>query len=487
MDTTSESSQVQNQQLLPAKLRSEKKTRFFSVVQTWAKDVQILSPKMFVAILAFFHGLNDLQSLATTLYAKQTLGLKPHEITFYYGLATVHFSLKPICGYFLDRVMRVIQNAKLIILFTSIAKLINFSLLASRSLTPFTFYLLIFFNSFAYVIENIIGEYLMVLETKRLNRQNGEKNNQLPVYFGSRAFGSLIGAFFGGRFIANGANTNAYLICSYFPIVLVGILFFYKEPPYVLSERKSFKEELQSMKDLLSRDKVMTMMIFVILINMQPNFDQLTMFYFTEKLNFSTEMLANFQAFGTMCYIIGLVSYSMFFRHVSPQKFFLITNFMLWGINLTFLMVVLQINARFGINNTFFCLFSTGFYYLVAEMNFMPILTVWCALCPDSLEATSITLFTGLINLSNNFSSYIGSFIMKMINFTANDYSLMWLSVIIQNFYLLLVIIGLFFIEFPNSELSKRNLKSTKKNSEQDISLSSSNKNDTKPLEVQVD
>lgn len=39
----------------------------------------------------------------------------------------------------------------------------------------------------------------------------------------------------------------------------------------------------------------------------------------------------------------------------------------------------------------------------------MPILTIWCAICPKNLEATSITLFTGLSNLSFSFSSYFGS------------------------------------------------------------------------------
>lgn len=38
----------------------------------------------------------------------------------------------------------------------------------------------------------------------------------------------------------------------------------------------------------------------------------------------------------------------------------------------------------------------------------MPLITLWCSICPDNLEATSITLFTGLINLSTSLSSYFG-------------------------------------------------------------------------------
>lgn len=41
----------------------------------------------------------------------------------------------------------------------------------------------------------------------------------------------------------------------------------------------------------------------------------------------------------------------------------------------------------------------------------MPILTMWCDICPDNLEGSAITLFTGLINISSNLSTYFGAFI----------------------------------------------------------------------------
>lgn len=41
----------------------------------------------------------------------------------------------------------------------------------------------------------------------------------------------------------------------------------------------------------------------------------------------------------------------------------------------------------------------------------MPLVAIWCSFIPVNLEATSITLFTGLLNLSGNFSNYLGAFI----------------------------------------------------------------------------
>lgn len=51
---------------------------------------------------------------------------------------------------------------------------------------------------------NIICEYLLVLSTKKANKQNGTNNeNHLPIFFGFRAAGSMVGGFLGGRIILN--------------------------------------------------------------------------------------------------------------------------------------------------------------------------------------------------------------------------------------------------------------------------------------------
>lgn len=53
---------------------------------------------------------------------------------------------------------------------------------------------------------------------------------------------------------------------------------------------------------------------------------------------------------------------------------------------------------------------------LISELNFLPLMSIWVQLCPDNLEATSITVFTGLINLSNNVSNYVGSLVLWITN-----------------------------------------------------------------------
>jgi hypothetical protein len=287
--------------------------------------------------------------------------------------------------------------------------------------------------------------------TKDQNAAEGGTNNQLPIYFGFRASGSLLGGFMGGRIIKYYGNQTAFLLTSFIPLIIFVEAIIYKESVRnTRNHDRTFSEEVGIMKELILRDKVLQLVLFICLINLTPNFDALMTFYMTDYLKFSTEDLANFSAFATSCYIIGLILYYYKLKDVNPKNFYISTNFILWIINISFLLVVLGYLEEWGYNVKLFCLLTNGVLSFVGELNFMPILAIWCALCPKNLEGTSITLFTGLLNLSANASLYFGSFLMWLIDIHKNDYDRMWEPVVIQNGYLLIMIIAISFIDFPD-------------------------------------
>ena len=52
----------------------------------------------------------------------------------------------------------------------------------------------------------------------------------------------------------------------------------------------------------------------------------------------------------------------------------------------------------------------------------MPILGIWSQYCPPNLEATSITIFTGMMNFSKDFASYLGALLVKLLKMRENDF-----------------------------------------------------------------
>ena len=78
----------------------------------------------------------------------------------------------------------------------------------------------------------------------------------------------------------------------------------------------------------------------------------------TDILKFNSKDLANFDCIGTICYIMGLILYSYYFKEVHPKPFYVTTNFLLWIINVSFLLVLLDLAEPMGISNKLFCFFN---------------------------------------------------------------------------------------------------------------------------------
>lgn len=105
---------------------------------------------------------------------------------------------------------------------------------------------------------------------------------------------------------------------------------------------------------------------------------------------------------------------------------------------------------KFGISPKTFCFLNQGVQSFIAEINFMPIIAIWCTISPDNLEATSITLFTGMINFSFNLSNYFGSAILWFLQIDEKQFDDLWIPMTIQNIYLLIMTIAIVFVDFPN-------------------------------------
>ena len=84
-------------------------------------------------------------------------------------------------------------------------------------------------------------------------------------------------------------------------------------------------------------------------------------------------------------------------------------------LNSLFLLLVFDCFKIFLNNAKTFCIITQSLNSFVSELNFMPLLAIWCSYAPINLEATSITLFTGILNLSGNLSNYFGSLLTFLI------------------------------------------------------------------------
>lgn len=421
-------------------------------------------------VISLMMGIQDLTTLAVFMYQKEILKIEPSAMQFIQGILIIPWCIKPVFGNIVDRLVFRIRRTKYIIYTTSLVRMLCLAVAANFPLGALPFYLLVFVVSLCTLFENIVSEYILVVSTKKENEQNpGRQANHLPIYFGFRSLGSLVGSFFGGRLIKSYRITTPFAIGFFFPLVTIFVALLYKEEGSGAgSKRRSWSEEWSIMKSLMMRDKVFQMIVFVGLINMTPSFDVAFTFFMTDYLKFTTEDLADFSTASTICYIIGLYVYANFLMEIHPKRFFVVTNFILWLINVSFLLVILDVVSKLGMNNWFFCILNYGSYSFISEINYMPIMTIWCSVCPKNLEATSITLFTGIMNLTSNLSNYTGALIIWLSQIRKEEFGRTWILGVIQNAYMLLIFVMVICVRFPNPNEKAENQKDLNPNPEEE-------------------
>lgn len=150
-----------------------------------------------------------------------------------------------------------------------------------------------------------------------------------------------MGGFLGGRFLESYGIMVNFQLCIIFCFVGLTIGMIYKEERQVeVVQQRGILQELKLLSSLLFRDKVFSMVCFVMLLNATPTFDTLSQFYMTDRLNFSETDLANFSTIGSISYIIGLIVYSKYLVQKNPKTIYFATNFLWLAVNVSFLLVV---------------------------------------------------------------------------------------------------------------------------------------------------
>ena len=201
------------------------------------------------------------------------------------------------------------------------------------------------------------------------------------------------------------------------------------------------------------------MIIIFALLHITPNFHSLYTYYSMDYLLFTKKDLADLSSFSSFTFICGIICYYCFFIKTKPQNLFRVTTLLNWLSTLSFFFVVTGIIQKFNFNVKLFCLFSFGFQSFLKELNTMPIYAIWCDICPKNLEGVSITLITGISNISAIISECLGSLIIYLIGFRNKNYDDIWKTVLVDSLYVFVLLIVLFIIKFPEVQVLNNNEK----------------------------
>lgn len=399
----------------------------------------------YVGVQAFLQGLFGLAQISIFIYQKEVLKLEPSTIQIAGGLVSLPWCIKPAIGFMLDRTVRRWGSTRPVFVGAAAVAGVVFAVLGRYDLPTWVFLLGCFFLTCCVVVLNIISEYLLCVTSKEESRVSGKPRNNFPIFFGFRGLGGIIGSLAGGRLLDAWGVRFVFRLCSALPVLIVLVALLRQEPPPRPQKKRSLRQELKALAELLSRRELLALLSCIFLVHVAPNFDSISAFYLSDIHKFSAADLSDLNSISSLFYVAGLFVYRRWLSHVSARRLFLSSNLLLWLGNVSFMALVLRWVESWGLSPKIFCLLNYGVTSFIAELNSMPVYAIWTSHVPHGLEATSVTLLTGAINLSNACGIASGALVAKIFALASGNMQRFSLALLVQNVYLIFVA-GILFV-----------------------------------------
>lgn len=287
--------------------------------------------------------------------------------------------------------------------------------------------------------------------------------NNVSLFFGMRAAGSLSVALLSGYFISmfgiresNStliSHINLLRVFNYRTHICLSFLqgargnrkyiFIYSVKP------AAFIDNMKEVFTVIFGKRFRRILIIALCFVIIPSFGSAYSYYFTEYLKFTPVTMGYLSFFSTLAYILAIILVNYIFKGVNFKKYFLTTMSMTIIMISTNYILLFRMNVKWGISDEVFCFSSSALIMLMAELTFMPIYALGSRLCPPGLEATTYSVFTAIFNLAHTCSTVEGALLTKLFGVHRRDFSNLWKLTTVQTSCMAIFVIALTFVKFP--------------------------------------
>ncbi|CAM8991812.1 unnamed protein product [Rhodiola kirilowii] len=154
--------------------------------------------------------------------------------------------------------------------------------------------------------------------------------------------------------------------------------------------------------------------------------------YQTQCLHINPSYLGMSKVIGQLLLLSLTVLYDRFLKKISMRKLVGSLQSAYALALLLDLVLVKQVNIRFGIPNEIYVLCVSGLAETVAQFKILPFTVMLASLCPPGCEGSLTSFVASSLILSSILSGFLGVRLSSMIGITSGDYSSLPTGIVIQ-------------------------------------------------------
>ncbi|KJH69724.1 folate/biopterin family MFS transporter [Aliterella atlantica] len=400
-----------------------------------------------IAILTvyFVQGILGLARLAVSFFLKDELGLSPADVSALFGIVALPWIIKPVFGFISDGLPIFGYRRRPYLILSGILGATSWITLATVVHTAWGATCAIALGSLSVAISDVIVDSLVV-ERARAESQ-AEAGSLQSLCWGASSVGGLITAYFSGLLLQHFSTHTVFWITASFPLIVSVVAWYISELPVSkLDDSKSalsnnwltVKDQLKQLRQAITQKSIWLPAAFVFIWQATPTADAAFFFFTTNELGFQPEFLGRVRLVTSIASLVGVWIFQRFLKTVSFRVIFGWSTVLSAVLGMTMLLLVTHTNRALGIDDRWFSLGDSLVLTVMGQIAYMPVLVLAARLCPPGVEATLFAVLMSVSNLASILSYQLGAALMHLLGITQNNFSNLWLLVVIANLSTLL-------------------------------------------------
>jgi len=396
------------------------------------------SPELMAILLVYFvQGILGLARLAVSFFLKDELGLSPAQVSALIGVAALPWMIKPLFGFLSDglpifgyrrRPYLILAGLLGALSWVSMATLVHSAVAAAVAIS---------LSSAAIAISDVIVDSLVVERAR--HESVSDAGSLQSLCWGASAMGGLMTAYFSGFLLEHFSTHTVFAITATFPLIvsMVAGLIVEEQVKHPTSWDVVW-QQVKQLKAAITQKSIWMPTAFLFIWQATPTAESAFFFFTTNELGFSPEFLGRVRLVTSVASLVGIWMFQRFFKAVPFRTIFGWTTVISTVLGMTMLLLVTHANRALGIDDRWFSLGDSLILTVMGQIAYMPVLVLAARLCPPGVEATLFALLMSVTNLAGLLSYEFGAGLMQLLGVTENNFSNLWLLVLITNLSTLL-------------------------------------------------
>eukprot|EP00871_Galdieria_phlegrea_P002925 jgi/Galph1/3633/GphlegSOOS_G2267.1 len=303
-------------------------------------------------------------------------------------------------------------------------------------------------SSVSVAFSDVVVDSILVEQVRGQSQQI--TGNLQSLCWGSSAVGGLLSSYFSGSLLTTLQPRHVFLLTALFPFATLVASLFIDEQRTTLVDKNWMeigKKYVGLLKNTLGKPQVWKPVCFVFLWQSTPNTDTAMMFFQTQQLHFTPEILGTVRFVSSIALLLGVLLYQRFLKSIPIKKVLITATLLSFPLGMTQLILVMHWNRCWGIPDVYFALGDSVVLSVLGQVSFMPILVLAARLCPPGVEGILFAMLMFIFNSGGILSTELGALLMNQLDIRQDNFDNLWLLLTLCN---LSSLFPLFFSPFLN-------------------------------------